>query len=187
MDLSAYKAISIDGITMKKIVINDTIEWKREPVNLVPTSIDTDGSIYNGTGYLEGYRLSSTGVLKVQTNTVTSGFIKATKNDVVRMAGTLWNKSAGYNYFSMYDENYNLMISINLDNPNTTHAQEYGWSYANGPSNIIDNSKTFVYVENGITRFHIEMLNDSSDYAYIRISAYGSGTDMFITVNEEIE
>lgn len=186
MDLSAYKAINIDNITMKKIVINDTIEWKREPVNLVPTSIDTAGSIYNGTGYIEGYRLSSVssgGVLKAQANTVTSGFIKASQNDIVRMIGTKWSESSEYNYFAMYDENFNILATIN-HNPDYGNYLDKGWSYKSGVG--VDTSNTYVYMENNITTFDIAM-EEGYSYAYIRISAYGSGTDMFITVNEEIE
>ena len=33
--------------------------------NLVPTSINSDGSIFNGTGYKDGYRLNSSGTEEV--------------------------------------------------------------------------------------------------------------------------
>ena len=184
MMFTNVKKISIPEGTVKRIECNGELLWKGGHTNLVPTSIDTDGSIYNGCGYIEGYRLSSSGALKAQSNTVATGFIKASKNDVVRMAGTKWSKTAGYNYFAMYDANYNLLDTINWSGGSSGNG-ERGWDYASTKA-IIDSANTFVYVENDITRFAIAA-KSGMDYAYIRISAYGAGTDMIVTVNEEIE
>lgn len=154
--------------------------WPEKYLNLVPSSIDTDGTIYNGCGYIDGYRLSSSGALKAQANSAATGFIKATKTDVVRMAGVKWLTTEGYNYFAMYDESFNLIETVNYSKGETT---QNGWSY--NSKGALDRANTYVYVENDITRFDIA-LKDGYDYAYIRISAYGSGADMIITVNEEI-
>ena len=159
--------------------------WKGAATNWVKTAKDSDKTtIFNGgKGYIDGQRLSSSGSLKSQSNTVTTGFIKASKNNVVRMTGTQWNKSAGYNYFVMYDDNLNIIETINYDG--TGNASTKGWSYS-GKSKVNSNN-TYVYVENGITRFQIVFNDSGLDYSWIRISAYGLGEDMVVTIDEEIK
>lgn len=180
IDFSIIKKLTIDNIELRRLLINDTLVWRDGMFNWVPVSRDTDGSIYNGCGYKDGYRLSSSAALKEQANTTTSGFIKASKNDVIRMAGTKWDQTAGYNYIVFYDENFNYLDHMNRQSFQT----DRGWHY--GGISIIDEHNTYVYVENDITRFSIA-LKDNKDFAYIRISAYGSGADMIVTVNEMID
>lgn len=165
------------------ITINESLDiFGTGITNQVPLSIDTDGSIYNGNGYIKGYRLSSSGELKAQENTVTTGFIKASKNDVVRMVGTAWDGPSGYSYFSLYDDNFNLVNYINIDDEVNN-----GWSYCgNSQNDILDTTNTTVVVDNrGVTTFNIA-LTTNVDYTYIRISAYGIGEAMIVTVNGEI-
>lgn len=179
MDFSNVKKITISAGEVKQIEIDGVVVWKGGYTNLVPTSIDTDGSVFNGTGYKDGYRLSSSGALKAQENTATTGFIKATKNDVIRMAGTKWDETTGYNYFVVYDENYNVVETINRSSGYVT---QDGFSYLS--KGVVDTAT--MKTENGITEFRVA-LKSGYEYSYVRISAYGSGKDMVITVNEEIE
>lgn len=182
MNFPELKSLAIPQGEVVEITSGNTMLWKSVYTNQVPISTDTDGSIYqNGKGYIDGYRLSSSGSLKSQANTVATGFIKATKNDVVRMAGTKWNKAAGYNYFAMYDKNFTIIETINWDG--TGDAATKGWSH--NSKGRINADETRVYVENDITRFHIVM-KSGYEFAYVRISAYGSGEEMIVTVNEEI-
>ena len=185
IDFSGMKKLFIGGVELKQLFINGTQVWKAGYKNWVPISTEADKvTIYNGgLGYIEGYRLSSSGSLKEQKLTATTGFIKAAKNDVVRMAGTEWFKHNGYNYFIMYDENLNIVEAINIDG--TGNAATHGWSYSQKA--LVNRSKTRVYDENGTTRFVVEFNDTNLNYAYIRISAYGEGEDMVVTVNEEIE
>lgn len=188
-DKVAYFRINGIGVGANMIVsVNEEINlfqiWKGPITNLVKTAKDSDKTtIFNGgKGYIDGQRLSSSGSLKSQGNTVTTGFIKASKDNVVRMAGTQWNKTAGYNYFAMYDDNLNIVETINYDG--TGSAATLGWSY-NSKAKV--SSDTRVYVENGITRFKIVFADSNINYSWIRISAYGAGADMIVTVDEEIE
>lgn len=48
---------------------------------------DTDGSIYNETGYITGYRLNSSGNLSSATGGLTTGFIPVKKGDIIRLDG----------------------------------------------------------------------------------------------------
>lgn len=184
MDFSNVKKITIAAGDVKQIEIDGVVVWKSGHTNLVPTSIDTDGSIYNGCGYVDGYRLSSSGALKAQDNTVTTGFIKATQNDVIRMAGTKWDKTPGYNYIVLYDANFNLLETINRNAAGEGYVSTHGWSFLG--KGRVDKNKTTVTIENDIAIFNIGLLS-GYEYTYVRISAYGKGEDMVITVNEEIE
>ena len=48
---------------------------------------DTDGSIYNDTGYITGYRLNSSGNLSSAADGLTTGFIPVKKGDIIRLDG----------------------------------------------------------------------------------------------------
>ena len=176
MDFTKLKKLTVNGVELKKLLINGIQVWKAGVKNWVKYSTETDKvTIFNGgLGYIDGYRLSSSGSLKEQKLTATTGFIKATKNDVVRMAGTEWFQHNGYNYFLMYDENLNVVDTINMDG--TGNASTHGWSYTSKA--LVNQSKTRVYDENGVARFVVEFNDTQKNYAYIRISAYGSGADM---------
>ena len=189
-DKVAYFRINGVGVGANMIVsVNEEINlfqiWKGAVTNFVKTAKDSDKTtIFNGgKGYIDGQRLSSSGSLKSQSNTVTTGFIKASKNNVVRMAGTQWNQTAGYNYFAMYDDNLNIIETINYDG--TGNAATKGWSYSS--KSKVNSNNTYVYVENGITRFQIVFSDSALDYSWIRISAYGLGENMIVTIDEEIE
>lgn len=179
MDFSKVKKIVIAAGEVKQIEIDGVVVWKGGYTNLVPTSTNTDGSVFNGTGYKDGYRLSSSGALKAQNNTATTGFIKATKNDVIRMAGTKWDETTGYNYIVLYDAKFNILETINRT---TVEINSDGWCYTS--KGVVDRAK--ITISNDITEFRIA-LKSGYEYSYVRISAYGNGADMVITVNEEIE
>lgn len=48
---------------------------------------DTDGSIYNGTGYITGHRLNSSGNLSSADSGLTTGFIPVKNGDIIRLDG----------------------------------------------------------------------------------------------------
>lgn len=175
MDLSTYKSITINGISMKKLTLDGDEIWRRDYVNLVPTAIDTDGSIYQGVGYIEGRRLSSSGGLSSQTNTITSGYIPCKAGDIIRMSGVNWRpQSSGYCYLMFFDSSFGVLGSVN--------ESDTGNNYYRG---IVANTTT-ITTENGIITFTPKFSSGSANVAYFRINGYGSGADMVVTKNEEI-
>lgn len=84
--------------------------------NLVPTSVDTDGSIFNETGYITGYRLNSSGNTTAQDGAIASGFIPYAGQTVcisgsaADIAGTVGN------YLCLYDSSFNWINSIDFGN-----------------------------------------------------------------------
>lgn len=188
MNFSKIKKLSIGGVELKEFFINGVQVWKAGYKNWVPYSVTNDGkTIFNGTGYQEGKRLSSNGALKDQTGSVATGFIPAKRGDVIRMYGATWGTSApdGYCYIQYYDANFNVIYSINK------YREDMG-ADGNGVSNIspsssVDKSASSVLTDdNGVTTFSL-VTNDNKEYSYIRISATGSGAEMVVTINEPIE
>ena len=164
-----------------RITCNGTVLWQRGYINRVPRSIDTDGSIYQGKGYIDGYRLSSSGGLSAQANTATTGFIAATASDVIRMAGAAWQCPGGFCYLAFYDAAFALLGSMSC-----TGEGDESTGYARGIVKFKNDSVKLPTIQNGVTTFDNHTFTDGSKIAYIRVNGYGSGADMIVTLNEEI-
>ena len=190
MDFSAFKKLKIGGIELKQLFINGIQVWKAITyINQVPISTDTDGSIFNGTGYKENVRLSSSGGISgsAQNGSVTTGFIPFPSGDatVIRMKGVEWLNAqptyGGHFYVNFYDENKKIVDSNNnrMESP------------ADGITHIV----TVTRDENGVETFVFNqsygtsntlLQNIRNKAKYIRITARGKGADMIVTINEEI-
>lgn len=79
-----------NGVTEKKLVLQEELdeivdtERTANFTNMLPTAIDTDGSVYNGIGYIKsGYRLNTNGSLLQDPYCGCTGFIPVKQNDVV--------------------------------------------------------------------------------------------------------
>lgn len=185
MNLASYKKLSVNGIEIKSLAVNGIPAWKRGYENQVPLSIDTDGSLYKNIGYIEGYRVSSSGALSAQADTVTTGFIPGTNGDVIRMSGVRWGTavSYGYCYIQFYDANFQNIGHINKYGEDTTNDN------VSNVSGIVDKTKANSHIltdSNGITTFDVSFVANANQFSYFRISATGKGADMIVTVNEEI-
>lgn len=150
-----------------------------EMVNQVPISTDTDGSIYNGVGYKDDTRLSSSGGVSgtAQAGSVTTGFIPYVYTDVIRLKGAEFlgatAKYSGHYYLLTYDSS-----KTKLYGP-SSEAIDNGYY----PTIEIDyNSET------GVTTIDLSKATDDAikNAAYFRINAYGKGADLIVTVNQEI-
>lgn len=76
--------------------------------DLIPTAIDTDGSIYNGTGFMEGYRISSSGNVSASSSFGHTGYIPFKRDEVIYMkpkVGT--QRLVPPEYTHLYDKNFN--------------------------------------------------------------------------------
>ena len=162
------------------------ILWKRGYINQVPISTDTDGSIYNGTGYKDNVRLSSSGGISgsAQNGSTTTGFIPFIGGDscIIRMKGVQWLNATydgyGHYYIIFYDKNKTKLGYLSdSERPNYTHVVTVTRD-ANGVESVVWNQNY------GTTNSLLQVVRESA--AYIRINAYGKGKDMIVTVNEEI-
>lgn len=172
MDLSVLKNLSVGGVAVKTLFVNGIQAFKSGYKNWVPCSIDTDGSIYNGTGYLEGYRLSSSGVIKSREGSVVTGYIPAKAGDVVRIAGVAWYQTHSMNYICAYTSSFTYIGAVY--SPDGSYGSKIYTSLSD---------------ENGTT---IITLADLDQICYIRVSSVGDNTgidaeDFIVTVNVKIE
>ena len=146
--------------------------------NRVPTSIDTDGSVFNGVGYQNGYRIStSSGNASAETLSTISGYIPVNPGDVVRVYGVDWyNPNGSKNAFAAYDANFGYIGAV------------YG--------NIKATSTGIISAHEVLNEHDIKFtLNTTAQMAktiaYIRVNSLGlgvatDGANMIVTVNEEI-
>lgn len=86
-----------------------TTEPEVSYTNLVPTSKDSSGSIFNGKGYKENYRLSSSGGESQLTGAVVSGFIPYNGEIIRAWGSTVSTAATTGNYIGFYDASYNKL------------------------------------------------------------------------------
>lgn len=178
IDFSKVRSITISDGTVKKISSGSATLWEKRGAytNQVPLSIDTDGSVFNGVGYIDGYRLSSSGALKEYANSTASGFIPARGGDVVRISGVSWYvPSSATNYLCAYNASFEHIGALYTMDGGKTYGTTI-WSSCEELGN--DGA--------------VITLASLSDLAYIRVSASGDntvtqkGADLIVTINEEI-
>jgi lysophospholipase L1-like esterase len=164
--------------------------------NHVPISTDTDNSIFNGTGYKDGYCLKhgDSGVTIVEASGLTvTGFIPFVYTDVIRMSGVTWaNKNT--NAIMLYDENKKPLGGY-IGNGYVTYGYAANTTEGINVQVLLGKENQSVTTdENGVTTFNLKYnSSDSSSGAarsgrhvkYARISATGNGANMRVTVNEE--
>ena len=98
-DIVVTANMSVDGYVSSQ-------SWSED---LIQSSIDTDGSIYNdGLGYKTGYRLNSAGEETISTTSAITGYIPYENGDVFRLKATngLFQTPQ---YIYGYDENFNTV------------------------------------------------------------------------------
>jgi hypothetical protein len=157
--------------------------------NLVPASKDTDGSVFNGTGYQDGKRLSSSGSIKDQDSSTLTGFIPCTKKDVVALTGVCFAttgttgsdgvtpgngmEGSHYSYLAIYNSSMTLLDCVQGDN---TQLSSIGVDVTWGTYPVTSNTD--------IVKF--DFSSYTKDMAYIRINGVGgSGANMIVTKYSE--
>ena len=174
MDFCTVKKITIPEGNVKSINEKNggTLLWKAGYQNFVPTSIDTDGSVFNGCGYKNGYRVRSSGAVAEHWGAAATGYIAVRAGDVLRFAGGDWSYASTQNCIHYSGEEFASLGSF------TAQPAHYG----------ICNSSNSVVTESG--GVYTLTVPNNADIRYFRISLYGSGThgaDLIVTVNEEID
>lgn len=190
MDFRNFKKLNIGGIDLKQLFIGADQAWKAITfTNQVPISTDTDGSIFNGTGYKDNVRLSSSGGISssAQNGSVTTGFIPFPDGDktIIRMKHVEWLNAyanhGGHYYILFYDANKKILTQGNYlasaDYSRVSHVVNITRD-ANGIETVVFNK------DYGTGNVWLQAVRNSAKY--IRITAYGKGADMIVTINEEI-
>ena len=106
--------ISISEVTGDIVITVTTTQIVVPPAytNLVPTSKDSSGNIYNGKGYKEDYRLSSGGGESALSGAVVSGFIPYNQEIIRSWGSTASTAGTTGNYVMFYDASYNKVFGV---------------------------------------------------------------------------
>lgn len=188
MDFTKLKKLSIGGVELKQLFINGVQVWKSGPKNLVPTSTDTDGSIYNGVGYKEKLRINSSGNVVAYDYCTLTGLMPCDGlNDSSRIyvKGLSYADPNYYNGFAMYDENRSLMGSFRY------YAAKNEVSAYN--NNVVGfyhiTGSTVTIRDDGVTVFKINMNEGNENHdkvKYFRLYGQPTGEEIIATFNEDI-
>ena len=143
--------------------------------NLLPSATDTDGSIYNGVGWKEGYRINGSGEPEEISGSYLTGFIPVKFGDVVHLKNVKWQYgnatglSSANQRVSFYDANKAQL------------AQATGTSLGGVLSGVKDDNNIW-------TQFTVKNWSgvDIGSAAYFRLNCAEISGDSIITVNEEI-
>lgn len=167
--------------------------------NQIPISTDTNGTIYNGKGYKEETRGSSSGAPSACTGGTNppffTGFIPCKKGDVIRLKNCYIHAHDGLNDFETIYGTGSFGMRFGLYNSSKTKIAVESWGNLNGNSNTTNVVSNYTRVAdssgspNGkIYQFTIAYSNT----AYIRLClaadvANGcTPADAIVTVNQEI-
>lgn len=153
----------------RTVKIDSTGEGDGGYTNQIPISTDADGTVFNGIGYMENYRISaSSGSVTANTGTDLTGFIPAKIGDVIRFA----NMTFPENTASVGIHLYKSDRATKLYSYVSTEFILTQWSGTLDGTNI-----SSITVPDWV---------DFAEVAYIRVVASDINSDSVITVNEEI-
>lgn len=180
------KSLSIGGVALTKLSINGVQVWalaedETNP-NRIPTSIDTDGSIYNGgLGYKQGYRIRSGGAEAAASYVSCTGYIKVEPGDVVRISNCEFSAISNGNAINVSDASFANLGQF------TMQPVAYGILAS---SYSAYNASSVVEESTGVWRWIVPPA--ASGVAYIRLTCQETGnvagpTDMVLTINEEFK
>lgn len=149
--------------------------------NKVPLSIDSDKTVFNGTGYKNKSRLSSSGVVKDDAFATATGYMDVQSGDTVRIKGYRWYDTANgsLNYICVYNSSFGFVYAGNAQSAYSTATFVESMSYDE---------------ETGVSTIKIK--SGIANIAYFRISVFdvvdgassaADGANLIVTVNEEIK
>lgn len=138
--------------------------------NLLPLSVNADGSDYKGTngedGYKAGYKMSgSSGNESATTGAYCSGFIPVTYYDTVRIKNVVMSNTVSVNNLVFYDANKTRLM---------------------GYAGLAGSFTALVEVDGDIHWFKPSMWDHVQNCAFFRFSCGGITDETIVTVNEEI-
>lgn len=160
----------------KSLVLSDGAQNEEvEPIiNQIPISIDVDGSIFNGKGWLENTRVNSSGVATNDNATGynLTGYIPITQADKLYIASGVWNHeptASTYDSLACFDSSFS---KIGVFYPHNSQTGELGAG--------------FIYNQDGSYVFDLSTHNQLSSVAYLRITGDGINENALVTVNQPI-
>ena len=165
--------ISIASVT-GDIVITAVATKIVSYTNQVPISTDADGNVFNGTGYIDGYRINSSGATAALSGFTATGFIPFTKGQTIRIGGEGITYDRYGCLLMFYDLSKTALIDRGIGHDRIGDTSYGTWATEDTSVFCLDPNDTY---PNTLT----------TEQGYIRISAKGSGANLIVTLDEKIE
>lgn len=176
MNYSKTKEVKLRNLGVAKILLGTKVLWEKiKFVNQIPLSINADGTIYNGKGYKEDYRIRSGGLEVAQSSACCTGFIPLKNGDTLRI--------------------YPAFIGNNTDN-----AINFADSSFTNIGQITDSGSGYGICEGKVSTYKTSVVGGVSTLtlgskhdgriAYVRVTNFTKNVpakDFIISVNQEIE
>jgi hypothetical protein len=153
--------------------------------NQIPASTDTDGSVFNETGYQENARFNSSCAIKTDltagctTPVWVTGFIPLVTGDVIRLKNC-WFDADGT--AAVYGANYGGCYHAFYDS-NKTQISKITWERG-VEGNTVGIKDVVVDEAGNVVRFTVAA--PAQGIAYMRFTLAGDAPNAILTVNEEI-
>lgn len=172
------KAATFAGKAVAKLELAGKKIWEAiKFTNQVPISIDTDKSTFNGKGWIEKTRLSSSGATKANDYASTTGYIPAASSATIRIKGVAWDNGA--DYVCTYNSGFTFLTALNGQG-----------SYGGGTivSRVGDVVTVKLPTNSNIAYIRVSAIHSSKDAGYASVAKpiEGPGSYLIVTVNEEI-
>ena len=142
------------------------------PTNQIPISTDMNGDIYNGIGYKDNARITSSGAEGTLDGAFLTGFIPVTAGDTIYLSSGILDPNWG----SAGSANSRLYASDKTTTTNSFNPAII--ESASALENIVKDSSGYVI------QFSIK--SSATTTAYMRLTLKGTGANAIITVNEQI-
>jgi hypothetical protein len=147
--------------------------------NQVPISKDTDGSVFNGKGWIEKTRLSSSGATKACDYSSATGYIPASAGAVIRVKGTSFDKDN--DYICAYKSDHTFIGATTGTNGYT----QLGRVSRDGNVTVLT-----LPSDASIEWVRVSSIHDSEDPTWpvgdATAALNGPGAGLIVTVNQEI-
>ena len=131
-----------------------------EHENLVSKSISASGAIFNGRGYMNGYRLNSSGAIVASDCAVVTGYMPYTYGKTIKIEGGLSQANAGGQYIAAYDSSFALLYVNYLD----------ALISNSGGNSVVTDDNAYIHTVKTSAFSNTAAINGFKSAAYIRIS-----------------
>lgn len=155
--------------------------------NYIPVSTDASGAVYNGTGYKDNVRISTSDYVSesTQSGQFITGFIPVKKTDVIRVSSNTWGDSPKNAKIVFYNANHEYMAGYTSNGYVVTNeAGGYSEGTASTSNALQSKSEQSVTVgSDGMTTLNIKYSPNCTDLAYMRYDGNGSGANAVVMLN----
>lgn len=154
--------------------------------NYITVAIDTDGSLFNGTGYMDGKRISTSdpdGAYSDKTGMFITGYIPVKMTDIIRVTSSTWGTSPSNAKITFYNAQFKAMAFYTANGFVSTFNGYTSGLEGNITSLKSKDLQSVTVGDDGMTTLNLVFGDECTDVAYFRYDGCGSGANCVITLN----